>query len=516
MPGAMLLKPGLTIHDAGELLLSDTIPNERELISRAIDSAVSAGATYADARLTRNDSFEVVHTSPNPKQTMSFGVRALYQGYWGFAASPVWSLEEAGRLGLAAVEQAKVNVLGRERVTELAPIDISNGHWKTPIKDDPFNIDFDELLDFFGGISSFILTLKFVTTTNRRAEFFRINKAFGSSQGQFTSQVLYQSSGNISFLLTDKGSGRSSGRDVEEISIAGMGFEYFRDRPLREYIRNAHEDALHDLTLPVKPIEPGRFLTLIDQRGTANLLHQSIGKATEIDRVFGFESNSVGTSYINDPHVMLNTFRVGSSLMNVSCDRSEVGSVGRVKWDDEGVTPIKYDLVKDGVLVNLQTNREGASWIKDHYDNNHQLRSFGASHAPSGMDVQLVHQSDLSLIPSVRPLSHKDLRESIDEGIEFQVPRVELDFQQITGWTAGGRVYEIRKGKQVARLANAGMLFRTPELWSNLVQLGGHESMRYFGLHSKKGQPEQTAVSGVYSPPCVVKDITVIDITKKA
>ncbi len=517
LPGSMLLNKGMSFDDLKEAFPLATGIDKAKLIATAIDSAIRAGASYADARLTRNESFTINSFSPNPKQTMALGVRALYQGYWGFASSPLCSEEEANRIGESAVVQAKVNVLGRERQTELAPLEISNGEWETPVKDNPFNIAYEELTDFFAGFSSYASTLKFIKQFNQWYEFSRSYKDFGNSDGQNNSQILYWSSGNVAFKVEDKSIKRESWGKVEEISIAGKGFEYFRDRPIRQYLRNAHEEALNDLSLPMKPIDPGRYVVQIDQGGIANVLQKSIGKATEVDRVFGFEANTGGTSYITDPHTMLNTLKIGSNSVNVWCDRSEIGSAGCVRWDDEGVHPERYDLVKDGILVNLQTNREGASWVKDHYQNTQQdLRSFGTANSPSAMDVQITHPSDLYLMPSDTSITRDNLRESIDDGIEIRIPDISFDFQQITGWSRGGKSYEIKKGKREAILANAGMLFRTPELWNNIISIGGTPSVEYFGLLSRKGQPEQTIASGVKVPPCIVKEMTVIDNTRKA
>lgn len=507
--------PAKAFGQSAKPLFPDAYPDRKEIIQAAIDSAIAAGASYADARLTHGEELGIGHRAPSRAENMAFGVRALYQGYWGFSSSPEWSREEGARLGRAAVDQARSNVLGRVRVTELAPIDATDGHWETPVKDDPFSIHYDELADFFNGLRDYIVTLKFVSTIYSSFSFSRIHKAFGSSLNQFNTQVLYSSGGVLTIGLTDKES-RMAETDVEEVTPAGQGFEYFRDRPLRDYIRSAHEEALRDLELPVKPVDAGRYSVLVDQNGVGKLLSRSIGSATEVDRVFGFESNAGGTSYIDDPLSMLNTLKIGSPLLNVVCDRSEKGSVGRVKWDDEGVMPARYDLVKNGVLANLQTTREGASWIKEHYGKTGQeYRSSGSASAPTALDVQLAHKADMYLMPGNTSASRDELRAEMGEGIEMRTPNVTFDFQQITGLSRA-RTYEIRKGNRVARLVDSGMLFRTPELWSNMVRIGGKDSVRYYGLEARKGQPEQLVNSAVYVPPAVFKEMTFIDVKRKA
>lgn len=513
--GMALSRPAISLASSVIPSFPHGYPNRQEILDAAVESAIASGATYADARLSHVEWMAADSDAPQRSENMAFGVRALYNGYWGFASSPVWSTTEATRLGAAAVGQARANVLGRERITELAPIpDLSSGHWEMPVKDDPFNIDYYEIADFAEGLISFTSKLKFMGSQRHHLVFERVNKAFASSLGQYTTQTLYNTRGEIIFNLEDK-EGRTTKTAVQQISPAGKGFEYLRDRPVRDYIREAHEEALHDLSLPIEPVDVGRFNMLVDQDGLSHLLINSIGAATEVDRIFGYEANSGGTSYISDPESMLGSLTIGSSLLNVRAARSQPGSVGRVKWDDEGVYPIEHDLVQAGVLVNLQTNREGATWIKDYYRNSGvAVKSSGSAFAPSALDIPLVHNSDLTLHPAASDITQDGLRENLGDGVEFRLPQVSFDFQKTTGMLRG-QAYKVKNGKRIARLADAGAIFRTSELWSNLAELGGQQSVRYHGIRAVKGQPEQTAHSAVYCPPALFKDMTLIDVKRK-
>ena len=64
----------------------------RELAMLALDAAKSAGATYADVRVSRAQSQSVATredrvTNISDRDTMGFGIRVLAAGAWGFAAS---------------------------------------------------------------------------------------------------------------------------------------------------------------------------------------------------------------------------------------------------------------------------------------------------------------------------------------------------------------------------------------------------------------------------------------------
>ena len=65
---------------------------EKELVLRAIDAARSAGASYADARITRLSEESVSTreqqlTGVSRSERYGIGIRALVGGSWGFAAT---------------------------------------------------------------------------------------------------------------------------------------------------------------------------------------------------------------------------------------------------------------------------------------------------------------------------------------------------------------------------------------------------------------------------------------------
>lgn len=492
----------------------------KKLVQTAIDAAMSSGAKYADARLTHIYKFSGSAVRPTPilLEDMSFGVRALYDGYWGFAASPIWTTDEAARLGKAALRQAKINVLNGPRSIDFPAIkDLSSGHWTMPVKEDPFSMSFDEILDFLVGLHTYILQLPNVGDQARVGiNCYKHEKAFGSSENQYTTQVLYSIDGVVSFPAKESRSYPQVTVSLETLSPAGMGFEYFRDQDLRGDCIKARDEYFLRARLPMEPVDVGRYNLLVHPIVVGPLLSQSIGLATQVDRVMGFEANATGTSYINDPLEMLDVFKLCNSMINVTGDRSTPGSVNRVKWDDEGVMPAKFEIVKDGILKNLQANREGASWIKDHLvKSQHGVQSYGCASSPSSLDVPLVYNSDLTLTPSNSQDTVESLRSKVEDGLELRFGRVTMDFQQVSG-LGRGEFYKVKNGKQIARIIDAGILFRTPELWNNTIGLGGSDSVRRFGLPESKGEPAQIGFHSTYVPPVLFKEVTVIDPQKKA
>lgn len=489
----------------------------KKLIEIAVGSARSAGASYADARLTLNQKFGLGTTR---NTSLGFGVRVLVDGYWGFASSPIWNTVEAARLGRDAVGYAKANVLGRPREMLMAPKTVpESGSWIMPVKDDPFEMDPAEMSDFCEGLQRYFKYKPFTDNLYFGYEFNRQQKIFGSSDGQLTSQRLYriQPAISIRIVIKDKG---LEGDKLQQLSIAGLGFEYLRDQPLRQYVDELYEQLIERIRLPRIPVDVGKYPVLVDSTGLGECIKPAIGFASEVDRAMGFEANGGGTSYITEPDTMLGTLQMGSPAWNISASRSIPGACSTVRWDDEGVKPKDFDIVSNGILVGMQTDRESYSWLKPYYERKQMPHvSTGCAHAPDAIYAPLVRCADLTVAPN--PSSGQtidDLRSQIDEGIEWYRSHASFDYQMATGMMRAGNgiAFKIKNGKRVAKITNAGMLFRTSELMKNLVQLGDASTVLGVGGRDSKGQPSQDSYSTIYAPAALFKDMTIIDVTRKA
>lgn len=494
-------------------------PRLKELALRALEAA--RGAAYADVRLTHDWStggFAAAET-----ESLAAGVRALVKGYWGFASGPVWSPDEMARLGREAVHQAGTNSLGKTRTVELAPAPpVANGHWVMPVKVDPFEVSGAEIADLL--LSLKIYTERFPGARVRlnEAHFVKQEKALASTDGTYCTQRLYGTFGALSIELAKGEQGIE--RPLELFTPAGLGFERWRDEPLREAIRRLLAEMEEDLALPEKPVEVGRYDTVFDAASVAKLLADTIGPATELDRALGYEANAGGTSYINAPLDMLGTYQAGAPSLTVTANRSEPGGCATVQWDDDGVVPDDFALVKDGVLVDFQTTRESAGWLKGYYAQHARpFRSHGCADSASGINAPLPRAPNLVMTPGAEAVDFEDLVAGLTTGVAVKGVILDMDFQHLNGsgrlYAPGlgiGPTYEVKRGKRVARIAGAGMLFRAPELWKALLRLGGPASAQRYGLTDTKGEPAQASCHSVTAPPAVLKQVTLIDPLRRA
>jgi TldD protein len=499
-------------------------PSLKSLTARAIDAARGAGASYADVRLThdRVRTFGI-NSHIDDFESMLVGVRALVNGYWGFASGPVWTPDEMARLAREAVHQAKTNALGKPRAVDLAPAPVvADGHWEMPVAIDPFETSPFEINDFLESLSIYLARTPNARLLTNTAGAVVQERAFASTAGSYCTQRCHRMEGAFQFERQLE-HGQRGGIGLDCLTPAGMGWELYavnriprvRDHTMYEEIDRALEELKEDLLMPVKPVEVGRYPVVFDPLTVANIVDETLGRATELDRALGYEEKASGTSYLNDPSTMLGSYQAGASTLNVTAERAEPGAVGTVKWDDEGVVPDAFTLVKNGVLTDFQTTRESARWLEAAYTKHGlAVHSHGCAGAPSAVYAQLQHTPNLSLAPGRDGKDFGTLVSGMERGIAVKSGQVDLDFQHSSG-LGTGRLYEVKQGKRVARLVG-GFLFRATDLWKSIQALGGEEGLRRYGIKTAKGEPAQEYHHSVTAPAAMVKDLTIIDPLRKA
>jgi len=498
-----------------------TEPDVRALALRAVDAARSAGAAYADVRLTHTYDRKISpREGVRDVEEMTVGVRALVKGYWGFAASPAWTADEMVRLGHEAVDLAKVNASGQPRVVDLAPVSAHDaGHWETPLRIDPFSVPVDEILDFHQAFTVYARENFPGVRALSECGFTRQEKAFASTAGAFVTQALTKIGAGLGIFVPNAPAGEINNTGSDLLPLAARGWEYVRDNEgaLRAEIPRLIAQLEADWRLPWRPVDVGRYDLVLDAAGMAELVDATLGTATELDRALGYEANADGTSYLDDPVAMLGTLRVASPLVTLTGTRSTPGGLATVQWDDEGVRPDDFTLVKDGVLTDYQTTREAAGWLQEAYAKRGLTpRSHGCANAQSALYASLLFPPNLRLEPGQPDVSLEDLLAGLDRGVYVRGLGLGLDFQQRSGWSRGGLFYEVKGGKRVARWQHAGLLFRTTELWKALTALGGPGSFRWAPAQRAKGEPAQQAAYSVGAVPARFKPQTIIDSWRKA
>ncbi len=516
-----------------ESVVTPTDFNRMKVLAlRAVDAARSAGATYADVRLSRIVTQNMSIMGPDPRvrdgESYGFGVRALVDGYWGFASSPYWEEAEATALSKSAVAQAKANTTAGPRVVDWASIPSVTGEW-TSKGIDPFAISLEEKMDLMNGW----LMVKFDTYYKD----FIVEGGFGiggltfdredwfvaSTEGTAVRQTLYTTRGgyDISIHHRDPELARENGRargDALEIHRQRGGWEVILEAKLPEQIPGMMDRAVKNMGIGVIPFDIGRFDVVFSGAATGQLLGETFGVATQLDRALGYEANAGGTSYLGpNPLKFLGTGTIASSLVSVQANRSDPSGLATVKWDQEGAMPQDFALIKEGVLVDYQTTREQVSWLKEWYGKTQRpVMSHGCAGGPSAIDLPLQHVPNLVMTPGASNETFESLVSGIKRGVAVVAARPSLDYQAKNGMIANGYLREIVNGKLGDELLGGGILFNTHDLWNNVTAIGGPQSATVVEGTSRKGQPEQACAYSITAVPMVVKNVSVVDVQRRA
>ncbi len=483
-------------------------PAVRELAMRALDAAKLAGASYADVRIHRNRNQSVSTreqrvTGLEDSETFGFGVRVLAQGAWGFAGSRDLTAAEVDRVARLAVAQAKANALAAARPVTLAPVEsFPDVSWRSPIEIDPFDVPIEDKVALLLAANQAALGVRGARFVTSSVFFVREEKTFASTEGTFTSQTVYRSFPQMSVTAVSSDGSDFQVRNSTPVQPMGLGYEHVRDSRLVENAPAWAEDAVQKLT--AKPVQPGRYDLVLLPSHLFLTIHESIAHPTELDRILGYEANFAGTSFISPLENFLGTFRYGPEFLNIQGERSAPGALATVGWDDEGVKPDEYLIVKDGVLNDLQTTREQAPMLADWYRKTGQpVRSHGNSYAQSWDDVQFQRMPNVNLLPHPeRDVSLEELVSDVRDGILIEGRgSYSIDQQRYNAQFGGQVFHEIKNGKVGGMLKDVAYQIRTPEFWNAMDLIGGKSTYFVGGtFNDGKGQPSQ---SNAVSHGCV-------------
>jgi TldD protein len=495
----------------------------KELMMEALNAAKSAGASWADARIARfRQNFVVTreHQIVNvvDTDTLGCGVRALVDGCWGFAATRYLTTESVTAAAREAVSIAKANRIARDRPVELAPAPAyPNATWKSAYTTDPWDVPLEAKVDLLLKANAEALKVPKVKYVNSILFFVKQDRNYANTDGSVITQTLVRSWPLFTATAVADDFSDFQTRQGVEAAPMGRGWEYVLQCDIPGNSRKWAEEAAQKLT--AKPVEVGRYDLVLDPSNSWLTIHESIGHPTELDRALGYEANYAGTSFVSPPEDKLGKFRYGPDFMNIQGDRSQEGAISTIGYDDDGVQPDDFLLIKDGIVNDYQTTREQASWLKWWYDKQGKpVRSHGCAYADSWSSVSFQRMPNVSLLPGKEDRKWEDLIAATDKGIAIIGDgSFSIDQQRFNAQFGGQVFYEIKGGKIAGMLKDVAYQIRTPDFWNSMDMIGGKSSYKLGGsFFDGKGQPGQ--VNGVShgAVPSRFKQVNVINTGRKS
>lgn len=502
---------------------------KKRLADAALNAAKSKGATYTDVRIgrylrqfviTREDKVQnIVNT-----ESYGVGVRVIANGCWGFAAVVDAKTEDdTAKAAEEAVAIAKANARLMKQPVQLAP---QKGYgevsWKAPIERNSFEVPIKEKVDLLLGVNDAALKngANYVNSV-----LFMVNeqKYFASSDGSYIDQDIHRIWPIFSVTTIDPKTGKFETRQALSAPV-GMGYEYLQTNPKDKVTGittryNKGYDMLEDVIsaakqtkekLAAKSVEAGKYDLVLDPSHLWLTIHESVGHPLELDRVLGYEANFAGTSFATLDKWQSKNFNYGSKEVNLFADKTQVGSLGAVGWDDEGVKTKQWDLVKEGTLVNYQAIRDQVHIIGE-------KESQGCCYADSWGSVQFQRMANVSLAAGKTPLSVSEMIKDVKKGIyiigdgSFSIDQQRYNFQ------FGGQLYyEIKDGQIAGMLKDVAYQSNTQEFWNSCVKVCDERDYRLGGsFFDGKGQPQQVSAVSHGSSTARFNGVNVINTARK-
>ena len=501
---------------------------KKQMADVALNAAKSKGASYADVRIGRYLNQFVATREKRVQgiantESYGIGIRVIVNGCWGFAATNKMTMDDIAKAAEQAVAVAKANAKIQGEPVQLAPQKgYGEVNWKAPVEINTFAVPVKEKVDLLLQVNDIALQngASFINSV-----IFAVNeqKYFASTDGSYIDQDIHRIYPSFGVTKIDKLSGKFQTRSSLS-SPMGMGYEYLTAGPqdkvdgivpryknrydMLEDVKFAAQNATQKIT--AKSVEPGKYDLVLDPSHLWLTIHESVGHPTELDRVLGYEANYAGTSFLTLDKWKSKNFKFGSDKVNIVADKTQKGSLGAVGYDDEGVKCGKWDLIKDGVLVNYQTIRDQAHILG-------LKESQGCCYSQGWDDVQFQRMPNVSLQAGKEKLSVDEMIKNVEKGIyiigngSFSIDQQRYNFQ------FGGQLfYEIKEGKIAGMLNDVAYQANTQEFWNSCAAVCDESDYRLGGsFNDGKGQPSQSSAVSHGSPTTRFNGVNVINTARK-
>jgi len=472
------------------------------LARRVLDTASARGARYADVRFenVRSERVEVrngVVASLGDARSCGYGVRALFEGAWGFAASN--DLTEAGvdRAAARAVAIARASAsIAREPFGEVPPHAYVD-RYVTPMQRDPKTVPLGERVALALEAEKLAHASDRIAVARAWLDLWRTEKFFYSSIGSAIEQCIVQTGSGVQAMAVGE-------REVQTRTYPGDiglyksgGWEIVEEAALTQNATRIGEEATALLDATQCP--SGTLDVILGGSQVSLQIHESCGHPAELDRVMGWEANFSGTSFLEIGQ--LDILQYGSPIVTITIDNTLPCGMATCGYDDEGTQCGVSDIVRDGVLRGYEMSNDTARAIG--------RQSNACVRAQSWEFVPMIRMCNLNLSPGNVPFDElfTDIREGVymESNRSWSIDDRRLNFQfgcQI-GW-------EIKNGKRGRMLKNPTYAGMTPRFWNTCDAIADANSWNAWGTpNCGKGEPMQTGRTTQAAAPARFRGVSV-------
>ncbi len=432
------------------------------------------------------------------RKAAGFGVRVVHSGVWGFASSPIVTEDEIRRVTRVATEVAKASAIAKRTDLKLAPVPAYVANFITPMEKHPTSVSVTDKQAWAQAIVDKASTVKGVTGVNVSATHSYEWRYFASSEGSYIEQELFTTSPTMT--VTARVGDVTKTRNYPGVASAG-GWEVAERSDFLASAERVADEAVQMCT--AKPLGSSGLRDLILSPSHAMLtIHEIIAHATELDRIVGYEANYAGTSFVKLSDI--GKLKYGSKHLNVTCSKTDDG-IGSTGYDDDGVKSMEWPLIREGILVGVQTNRETAHLVGEDF-------SRGCTFGNSWRDYPFLRMPNVHVEPGPENSPTRDeMIADIKDGVMIDGRgSYSIDQQRFNGQFGGHAFWEIKNGKITRMCTDVTYNAITTDFWANLDAVTGPKEYQKFGTGGDaKGQPTQTNSISHGSPWLLVRKMMV-------
>lgn len=472
------------------------------MLSLALDTANSGGASYADVRiveerkqtlLVKNGKVEMIEQN----EDFGFGVRTIVEGGWGFASSADLTREEVENISSLSCRIGRASRKVIEKEASLAPSESVVDSYKTSYKTDPFAVSIEKKLELLLETDKLMRKVKGVSIVEGQIFSWKTKKWFASTEGSLIEQDFVGTGAYLKATALKDGSLQVRSYPNMRGQFATEGYELIERLDLAGNAQRIAEEAVALLT--AKPCPHISTDLILDSALTAIFIHETVGHPAELDRVLGTEANFAGTSHLTIDK--MNSFVFGSPKVNIVADATVPGGLGSFGWDDEGTPACRSHLIKDGVFTGYLTSRETGPVIGQ--------QSNGTMRADSWKNLPLIRMTNINLTPGSGSLN--EMIENTENGYYFEgFKTVSIDDRRLNfsvGPEIGWAIEKGRKAYPVHAPVFTGISYK---VWRACEQVGGEEDWVLWGVpNCGKGEPMQLMRVGHGAPPVKFKNVLI-------
>lgn len=438
--------------------------NDLEIENSVIKKAISLPADYIDIRIINSHSLSI--TAKDKKiegvesdTTFGIGVRALYEGNWGFATTNsennlLETTEHAVRIAKSMYSTAGRHKNKGKNKDLLITLSESKVIVDTIIKEAAIP-PVEESIELIMSCES-NASMPQIKSTSSSLVNGCIEKLFLNSEGSRIEQKYFRSRLGVKSIA-------KKGDELQEAHEVSAGFSWDHNT---EIAKNASKKAIR--LLGGKKTPNGELDIIMDPRLVGVFVHEALGHMAEADLVMEGQSMLAG----------MQNKKIASPMVNIYDDGTADG-YGKITYDDEGVPSRKTALVESGVLKGYMHSRQSAGMMGVESTGNGRAQGYGS--------VPVVRMTNTYI--DVGEFSFEELLEDVKKGVYLLGSRGgQTDPTRGVFQFSCEEGYYIENGEIKHNLRDAGISGNTIEVLSSIRMLASDFSLDDPGYCGKKGQ----------------------------